>query len=83
MPKNLKMEFKKCENMTHLLTEILIVDRHAEAKAIKNCRLERESYEITDTCSPDFNFWRINSATLQSYLLTHELKHKFNYLQAV
>ena len=77
------MEFKKNENMTHLLTEILIVDRHAEAKAIKNCRLERESYEITDTCSPDFNFWRVNSATLQSYLLTHELKHKFNYLQAV
>ena len=47
--------------MTHLLTEILIVDRHAEAKAIKNCRLERESYEITDTCSPDFNFWRIKT----------------------
>ena len=67
--------------MTHLLTEILIVDRHVEAKAIKNCRLERESYEITDTCSPGFR--RVNSATLQSYLLTHELKHKFNYLQAV
>ena len=35
-----------------------------------------ESYDITETCSPDFNFWKDNFATLYFNLLTYELKHK-------
>lgn len=35
-----------------------------------------ESYDITDTCSPDFNFLKSKFCDTVVLLLTHELKHK-------
>ena len=89
--KNLKMEFKKMRkydpsfhwDFNRWPARRDIKEALLKGQSNKKIADSRESYEITDTCSPDFNFWRVNSATPQFYLLTHELKHKFNYLQAV